>query len=387
MTLCSVGFWDFVLGRPTTLEAVASTHPFLFEVDVPKELFGVATVDSPTAPAAKVTRKMARQIGAVQKSLNLICGPLGTVPLDLLNQDNEVKRSPLLDQPEPDVPRSVTMTRLFEDLFYDKVAWWQRVQNDYRGYPVRVKRISPDDINVADGRVYLRGREVSDPARALIRFDSPRDGILEAAARAIRTQLRLSDAGAKAAEDPMPQGYFSPADGADPADDDDIIEMLTAWKLARQAGRTGYVPAALKYNTPSYSPKDLQMVEAQTATILEVARHTGLDPEDLGVSTTSRTYLNAQQKRIERLNDVLGPYMTAVVDRLKMPDITPVGYAVRPDYSAYLMADDQTRLENYRMGLDLGIYDLAYIARREGLPVIESPVVREAKAITEKAAA
>lgn len=382
-----MGFWDFVLGRKTTLEAVVSAHPFLFEVDVPRELFGIETSSNPLTPAPKVSRKQARQIGAVQKSVNLICGPLGCVPLDLIDQHNEVVSSPLLEQPERDVPRSVTMTRLFEDLFYDKVAWWERVEKTSQNYPAKVKRIPPDDIKITDGRLYLRGREVSEPAKRLIRFDSPRDGILEAAARAIRTQLRLSDAAAKAAEDPMPQGYFSPADGADPADDDDIIEMLREWKLARQAGRTGYVPAALKYNTPSYSPKDLQLIEAQQATVLEVARHTGLDPEDLGVSTTSRTYLNAQQKRIERLNDVLGPYMTAVRDRLSMPDITPLGYAVRPDYSAYLMADDQTRLENYRLGVDLGLYDLAYIARREGLALPDSPVVREAKAITEKAAA
>lgn len=382
-----MGFWDFVLGRKTTLEAVVSAHPFLFEVDVPRELFGIETPGGQLSPAPKVSRKQAQQVGAVTKSRNLICGPLGTVPLDLLNRDNETSRSPLLDQPEADVPRSVTMTRLFEDLFYDGIAWWERAQNDYRNYPAKVKRVSPDAITITDGRIYLRGREVTNPAAKLIRFDSPNEGILTAAARAIRTQLRLSDAAAKAAEDPMPQGYFSPADGADPADDDDIIEMLLAWKLARQAGRTGYVPAALKYNTPSYSPKDLQLIEAQQATVLEVARHTGLDPEDLGVSTTSRTYLNAQQKRIERLNDVLGPFMTAVRDRLSMSDITPAGYSVRPDYSAYLMADDQTRLENYRAGIDLGLYDLAYVARREGLPVPESPVVREAKAITERAAA
>jgi len=382
-----VGFWDFVLGRQTTLDAVVSAHPILFEVDVPRELFGVETPGGQLSPAPKVTRKQAQQVGAVVKSRNLICGPLGTVPLDLLNRDNEVVQAPLLAQPEANVPRSVTMTRLFEDLFYDGIAWWQRVENDYRGYPKRVKRVKPDDITVSDGRIYLKGREVTNPESKLIRFDSPNPGILEAAARAIRTQLRLSDESAKAAEDPMPQGYFSPADGADPADDDDIVEMLLAWKQARQAGRTGYVPAALKYNTPAYSPKDLQLTEAQRETVLEVARHTGLDPEDLGISTTSRTYLNAQQKRIERLNDVLGPYATAVRDRLSMPDITPAGYAVRPDFSAYLMADDKTRLENYAAGIELGIYDLAYIARREGLALPDSPVVREAKAITEKAAA
>ena len=138
-----MGFWDFVLGRKTTLEAVVSAHPFLFEVDVPRELFGLETPGGQLSPAPKVSRKQAQQVGAVVKSRNLICGPLGTVPLDLLNRDNEVVQAPLLAQPEANVPRSVTMTRLFEDLFYDGIAWWQRIASDHRNNPVSVKRVPP----------------------------------------------------------------------------------------------------------------------------------------------------------------------------------------------------------------------------------------------------
>jgi phage portal protein BeeE len=40
------------------------------------------------------------------------------------------------------------------------------------------------------------------------------------------------------------------------------------------------------------------------------------------------------------VEDVLGPYMTAIESRLSMDDVTPHGYTVRFDSSAYLRLDD-----------------------------------------------
>ena len=39
------------------------------------------------------------------------------------------------------------------------------------------------------------------------------------------------------ATDPRPADYFAPADGADPADDDEITEILNAWRAPVPNGR------------------------------------------------------------------------------------------------------------------------------------------------------
>lgn len=360
--------WDWLLGRPTTLEATVDANPDLFQVVVPAEVFGVeVTTGDATSPVGKITRATARQVPAVKRARDLICGTLGGIPLNLVDPTNKVTRSQLLEQPETDVPRSVTFARLFEDLLYDRVAWWEKTQI-VQGFPVKVKRLDPCDVRIVDGKVWVKNVEMPDAARRLIRFDSPNGGLLEDGARAIRTLLKLEAAAANYADDPMPQGYFAPVDGADPMEDAEIVSLLTSWKAARKKGATGYVPAALKYNDVQFSPKDLQMADARQHAVLEIARLTGIDAEDLSVSTTSRTYLNGQQKRQERINDVLGPFMQAVTDRLRMGDITPAGYEIRPDYNGYLQADDATRLANYQLGLDIGLYSLPQVAQREGLP-------------------
>lgn len=311
--------------------------------------------------------------------------------MELVGPDNEVSFSPLLDQPEVDVPRSVTWTRLFEDLLYDGIAWFKVTETDYRAYPTKVARIDPERVTITDGKVYVDGRQVRHDQ--VIRFDSPNGSLLADGSRAIKTLLRLEAAAAIQAEDPTMQGYFYPADGADPADDDEIREMLGAWRNARQQNSTGYVPASLKYQPVSYSPEQLQMSEARQHAVLEIARLTGIDSEDLSVSTTSRTYFNGQDRRMQRISDVLGPYIQAVTDRLRMRDITPRGYNVKADFSGFLRADDQTRLENYVLGVKLGLYNVEQIAEREGLPAPElseltqarREVIREAEqiAITE----
>ena len=365
-----MALFDWIFGtRPLAAEALEPVQT-RFAVDrgsIDPALMGFTSwTNDPIAPAGRITRQSARQIPAIKRARDIICGTLGTVPLTVVDTDNVPAISPLLDQPEDNVARSVTMTRLFEDLLFESVAWWKIVATNYRGFPTKVLRIDPAVVEIRDGKVWIDGRP-TDP-RTVIRFDSPNGALLADGARAIRTLLRLEASAANQAEDPVPAGFFRPADDADPVDDEDVAALLAAWKVARQNGTTGYVPAALKYEATQFSPKELQLVEARQHAVLEIARLTGIDAEDLSVSTTSRSYFNAQDRRLERIADVLGPYATAVTDRLRMRDVTPIGYEVRADFSQFLRADDKTRLENYALAKTLGLLSLEEIAQREGLP-------------------
>lgn len=305
-------------------------------VDVDPAVFGLTAYADPVALAPRVSRQTAMQVPAVKRSRDLICGALGGLPLELYGPDGTRRHSALFAQPERNVPRSVTLTRTYEDMFFDTTAWWKVLAYGWHGYPVEVVRLDPATVNVTkEGRVYtttnghvgvtLEWHQDSE----LIRFDSPNEGILTAGARAIRTALNLDAAAARYADEPMPMGYFAPADGTDPADDEDVVELLDAWATARRTRATGYVPAALKYEAVQFNAEQMQLAEQRQHAVLEIARLTGVNPEDLGVSTTSRTYFNAFDKRKDFLDFTTGNYRQAFEDRVSMTDVTPRGYTAR----------------------------------------------------------
>jgi phage head maturation protease len=205
----------------------------------------------------------------------------------------------------------------------------------------------------------------------MIRFDSPNPALLVHGRRAIRRAIMIEQAAERYAKSPRALGYFSPAEGADPADDEVIAELLADWNDARNTDAEGYVPASLKYNLiTNPTPADLQLVQLQARASLDIANLIGLDPEDLGVSTTSRTYQNATDRRQDRINDVLAPYLRAITDRLSMNDVTRRGFTVGFDLRDYLKADPITRATVATQLSALGALTVEEIRADDGRPML-----------------
>lgn len=349
------------------------------ENNIPPEFFGLASYAEAETPAARVNRRAALQVPAVKRGRDLIAPTLGTLPVDLLGPDNTLSTSALLAQPERDVPRSVTLTRTFEDLIFEGVGWWLITEYGWHGFPIKVKRLDARSVDVQkDGRVYVTKmghhgqRTEYAPDMDLIRFDSPNEPVLVAGARAIRTALRLDQAAARYAEGNQPLDYFTPADGFDPAQDD-LDAAMDAWDAARRQRVTGYVPSALTYNTAGWNPEQLQLADARQHAVLEIARCMGIDPEDVGVSTTSRTYFNAFDRKQARIQDTLRAYAVAFEERLSMNDVTPRGYQVKINFSDMLRSDDLSRFQAYQLGMAVGVYaDTNEVRTAEGKPEIDN---------------
>ena len=344
-----------------------------FEIDagsMPSEIFGIPSYSSTIGPVAAVSRREAIQVPAVKKGRDLIAGEIGTIPFRLLDTDNVEHVSTLLSQPERNRARSVTMTKLVEDLLFEgKAYWWTRERN-FNRFPTYVWRVDPRATVDQDGYLHVTmpdGKLIKVPPADYVVFESPTEGVLSAGARAIRTWLKLAAAVDRYADSPRPQGWFTPRPEADP-DQSDVETFLDDWQQARQNGVDAYVPGVVDYHSTQWDPNQLQLVEGRKQAVVEIAAAMGVDPEDLGVSTTSRTYQNGQQRRIDKINDTLGMYVSAIAERLSMPDITPRGYRVEADFNGFLRADDLSRFQAYALGVKLGIFDRDAIARREGLP-------------------
>lgn len=360
-------------------------------------------IDFFSSGGGRVSRAEALTVPAIRRGRNLICS-VATLPLITYGPDQRAHRSPFLSQIDPDVPNVVTLAQTVEDLLCESVAWWQVLERSWNGYPTAARRVDPGSVTLdpPPGRsaaplpsgldprrdagaagprpVWVDGVQV--PARDVIRFDAPNPGLLTAG-RTIRRAILLDQAAAMYAEDPRPQDYFTPADGVDPGSDETVAGILRAWRTARQSRGTAYVPAALRYNTvDSPSPADLQLVELQKQSNLDLANLIGVDPEDLGVSTTSRTYQNGTDRRRDRINDVLSAYMVAVTDRLGMRDVSRRGWAIRFDLDDYMRADPATRWQVYAAGNALrdehdrpaiSVAEIRQEERLTPLPMIEEP--------------
>lgn len=332
-----------------------------------------------------VTRDLALSVPGVLKARNQICGSISTLPLIEVDGERRPVVSAFLEQIDPDVANVVTIGQTVEDLIFYGISWWEKTELDSGGFPLHARRRDPASVTLqppANGKspaplpsgqdpreavVYVDGRPV--PVRRMIRFDSPNPGILNAARRPIRRAIFLDQMSELYARNPRPLDYFSPREDADPADDDAIAEMLADWRQARQDGTTAYIPYALEYNTVDVpSPADLQLLEQTKRATLEIANVAGLDPEDLGVSTTSRTYQNAIDRRQDRINETLAVFMSTIGQRLTMPDVTARGHVVRFDLSEYLRADPATRANVYATLISSGVMDPEEARTAEGWP-------------------
>lgn len=355
--------------------------PFAVDVEsIDPAVFGIASYESPTAPAARIDRKRAIQVPTVKRCRDLIAGTLGTIPVDLYDAQRRQVPSPLFEQPEKHRPRSVTMTWTAENLLFEGIAWWQILELE-AGFPSTIKLLKPRDVTVDEdaGKVYVKGKHVPDDQ--LIRFDSPNDPLLVAGARAIRTALRLDAAAANNADGVPALEYFTPADGADPADDEEIVEMLDKYQDTLRRRSRAYIPAALKLNTGGYSPKELQLADARTHAVLEIGRMAGVGADALDISVSTRTYFNAEHKRKEFVDFTLGDYLVAIEGRLSMNDVTPRGQHARHNLDAFLRSDTKTRYETYGIGLTQKFLELEEVRQAEDLPPLAVERAAELRAL------
>lgn len=343
------------------------------------------------AESGPVTREQALGVASVLKGRNIICS-LATLPLRQIDPAQSEVDSPFLRQLDPNVANVVTLSQTVEDLLFHGVAWWRITSRYVTGFPRSVERVATDRVSLQQpdrrvisplpsgippyGTVWVDGRPV--PARDMIRFDSPNPPLLEAAAPAIRRARLFEQTSIRYSRNPRPQDYFTPAEDVDPTENE-IDKLLRTWREARQHESTAYVPSTVRYNTVDVlSPADLQLIELKRDATLDIANAMGLDPEDLGASMTTRTYQNSVDRRQDRINNTLAPYMDAITDRLSMDDVTPRGHAVLFDLSGYLKANPTERWANYKTAVEIGALSIDEIRREEGRP--EIPV--EARPVT-----
>jgi hypothetical protein len=331
-----------------------------------------------------VSRDEAMSVGAVERGRDVLCS-IAVLPL-VTFRGLESLPSAFLDQPDPDVPRVVMLSQTVEDLLCEAIAWWRITGKDYRGFPTSARRVDPATVSLTpptdwsspaplpsghDPRgaaVWIDGIEV--PAAWVIRFDSPGRPLLSTAHRTIRRALLLDALAAMYAANPRPLEVFTDTDDQTvvPYTDEQVEVFLAQYMMGRRRGGPAYIPREMtRSDVSAPSPSELQLVELQREVSLELALHMSLDPEEVGVNTTSRTYFNAQDRRTDKINHTFGPLMAAITDRLSMGDVTPRGQYVRFDLTEYLRPDPASQVAYWQGLKGMGIVSDDWIARQAGI--------------------
>ena len=325
-----------------------------------------------------VNRQLAMQVPAVARARNLICGTIGSLPLELrLRADNSyIDSSRILHQPDPRVAGSVTYFWTAEDLLFYGVSYWLVIEV-YQEFPNRIKtatRIDPTRVtpklNANSTEIVgysLDGKDVPlQGVGSLVRFDGLDEGILNRAGRTIQTALELERAALNFAQEPTPAMALKSNGVNLPAER--ITKLLESWKAARQNRSTAFLNADIELQQFGHSPRDLQMVEARQYLALEIARVCNLPAWYLNADTgSSMTYSNVNQARRDFIDFSIKPYLTAIEDRLGMPDFTPQTQMVQFDLDDYLKADPKERAEVYKTLAEIGVLSVAEIREMENL--------------------
>lgn len=319
-----------------------------------------------------IGRADALSIHGVMRARDTICG-LATLPLVTKNARNDLVDNRLLRQFDPSRTNVKTLSLTFEDLFFNEIAWWhvtERENGDPEGYPTYIEHVELGRVTEAEegGQLVRRldGKRV--PAQDLILFESPKAGLLTYGGRLLRRALNLDKTAAMYADNPRPLDYFTPIDQENAMDAEEAEEQIRAWRAARKVSATAYIKGLEYHEVETPTPQQLELVAQQKQASIEIANMTGLDTEDLGVSTTSRTYQNAVDRRKDRINDLLALFLEAVEQRLSMGDITRNGHRVEFFLDDYLKADPKTRAEVELAYLAAGVTTVAEIRKEEGKP-------------------
>ncbi|GAA4178958.1 hypothetical protein GCM10022287_30420 [Gryllotalpicola koreensis] len=321
------------------------------------------------APFVHVSRQRALKISTVAKAQQYIA-MIGRMPLRarMVADGTLAPLQPsLLRQPERGRPRSLTLTWTADALLFHPATWWIVRERDFYQWPTFVEWVPQHEAQLdSDGRlVRAFGQRVD--ARDIIEFTAPDGGLLSHANESLKRMIILQRAVARAEANPVPS--IDLHNDGDALDDDQIDKLIDRWTQARAEGKgVGYTSKAITAKVLGQAAEQL-LIDGRKQLDLEITRHTGFPAWALDVEVNaggSLTYSNPASRWRDLLNVGMDPIMTAIADRLGMPDVTPGTQYVEFDTDRFTRDDMKTRFEAYKVGIDGGFITTDQIKQWEG---------------------
>jgi len=366
-----------------------------FALDLAQMYSPVGTVNTDgLGVLSGMTREMALQLPIIIAVRQQLLAVIGALPLR--ERDIEGRLLPRVNQKRWMYPCGQRMTRLalikrtVDDLFFDGESLWtverrlvrNSVPTEFKHWPIGQWRF---DKEAQQWVCTESGNEYRYAVTDGVYFEGLTEGVLHTGgAAAILDGLRIRRGVSQSVDTPVPLGIFTPKSGQ--LAPHQLTQIMQSWESSRRAGRTAVLPNDIEFTPVQISPRDRQLLDALNATALDLVRATSGDPEDVGISTTSRTYGNVQDARTDFLRYHAVRFLGPIADRLSMPDITPG--TVEFDLTAFTRGSDADRFAAYQVGLDVGVFaDENEVREAEGLPPLSPKQLADRKAKAQPAQA
>lgn len=332
---------------------------------------------SPEAAAFHyVSRREAMTVPAVARARNIIASTIATLPIETyqIATDIQIPNRPVIDQPDPALPRSNTLVWTVDDLLFYGVAYWQILSvtaEDSRVYQAR--RIDPLRVNFKTDQTAqtITGYTVDgvdvpmSGVGSLIVFWGPDEGIIARAGRTIKAAVELEAAALRMAQEPVPQMILRNEGMNLPEAQKE--SLLQAFKFARKTRSTAYVEGPINLDVVGFDSAQMQLVEARSYTASEIARVVGIPAWYINAESASSTYSNVSAERRSLVDFSLRPYLDVIESRLSMDDITPRGHHVEFDLDDFLRGNPSERVDVIVKMLEAGIITVAEARDMEDL--------------------
>lgn len=290
-----------------------------------------------------ITRAEAMAIPAVARARNILCSTLGRLPIraGTVTSTSPEEFTPaatqptVLHQPDPQQARYVTLLWLVDDLIFSGHSWGLILGRLATGHPQHLRRIQPGGVEIdSRGRVSVYGHP-TDPAN-VIRIDGPHEGVLNYAARTLRSARALERSAERFATNPVPAIELHQTDERrmDPAD---IADLISKWAAARAGANGGVAYTSKNIEAKVHgAPAENLLTHGRNAAAIDAARVIGVpaDAIDAAPEEASMTYANVESRGRTLIDYGLAAYTAAVEGRLSMDDILPRGTVARWDLSS-----------------------------------------------------
>ena len=287
--------------KPASTDVKAQVYPY-----TPAN-FGAVVVPFESTGYNYVTREQAMTVPAVARARNIIAGTIGSLPLETYDSnDVELPNRVVIEQPDPAVPRSVTLTWLVDDLMFQGIAYLQILSvSNVDGRPYQMRRINPTRVtyNLSQDRTLIESYNLdgvllpNEGLGSLIVFNGVDEGILQRAGRTIKTAMELESAAYRMASEPVPTMVLN-NEGMN-LDADSVANLLSVFRQARRDRSTAYTEGPIKLQTLGFDSAQMQLTEGRQHSNGEIARLMGIPADYLSAEVHSMTYSNQLDKRRE----------------------------------------------------------------------------------------
>jgi phage portal protein BeeE len=288
--------------------------------------------------AGPVARDQAMRVPALVRAVSLVTSTLARCPWVEYQGEVEVTDQPAwLYATDGPIAPQYRAQFVAEDLI---LGGWcvLQVERDSDGNILSAVRVRPDLWQFDDvGNVVIDDKTM-DPSEVIV-IKGPHDGLLITGADALRGAINLERAWQRVVRNPLPFTVIKQTND-DILDDDEIDDLLKAWRDARQDpdGAVAYLPNGLDVQGLGQIIADV-LVEARNASAVDIARLVGVPAVsiDAGPVESSLTYSNQETANGQTLPLYgIAPYADAIAAALSMDSVCPPGHRIAPDMTQVL---------------------------------------------------